>query len=47
MDNIHGIIIISTGGQISTEWSIFNIKVAYTSGQIFEKIMKRYPIFSW
>ena len=22
------------------------IKVAYTSGQIFEKIMKRYPIFS-
>ena len=29
--------------------SRFNInlfKVAYTSGQIFEKIMKRYPIFS-
>ena len=21
------------------------VKVAYTSGQIFEKIMKRYPIF--
>ena len=24
----------------------FLVKVAYTSGQIFEKIMKRYPIFS-
>ena len=24
----------------------FSLKVAYTSGQIFEKIMKRYPIFS-
>ena len=23
-----------------------HIKVAYTSGQFFEKIMKRYPIFS-
>ena len=22
------------------------LKVAYTSGQIFEKIIKRYPIFS-
>ena len=26
--------------------SIDSIKVAYTSGPIFEKIMKRYPIFS-
>ena len=25
---------------------IFVFKVAYTSGPIFEKIMKRYPIFS-
>ena len=24
----------------------YRIKVAYTSGQIFEKNMKRYPIFS-
>ena len=29
------------------KWQIFGlIKVACTSGPIFEKIMKRYPIFS-
>ena len=27
-------------------WKLNMLKVAYTSGPIFEKIMKRYPIFS-
>ena len=27
-------------------WQPYKFKVAYTSGQSFEKIMKRYPIFS-
>ena len=31
---------------IALVYKIVSIKVAYTSGPIFEKIIKRYPIFS-